>query len=498
MFEVAIPIAFSGGIAAIQSRARCRREPRLLANRDEVERRHRSLEPLERELAGRLRLDVVFDLGVEALRDQDLAGGSLVGQARGEIGHRSDRRVVGAAFEPDLSAGRKAERDACAEVEVVAALLPEGRQLRHFFAERTAEANRPQRGIRHLDRIVEEELDAVALDEADRRVEPADEAADRAVELSEDAHQLLGLDGVDEVRPAAQVGEEHRDLAAVAAKNRLVAGGDDRIGELRREEPPQALEPPELLELRLHALLEGAVEIDELRGLGLDRVVVPLDPEQRLDAGQELVAVERLGNEVVRAGLDRRRLLRADAGREHDHRQHSRLVTLAEAFADNQAVGRRHHHVEQDEIGLGRDGEFERAVAVRCGDDLVPLSLEHRLEQADVLGDVVDDEDPSGLLAHRVPPSQYSFTVATKLGMSTGFERYPSKPAARKRSRSPSIACAVRASTGRKAPRASARSRASASTPPMSGSWMSIRTRSGACSSAASTALSPVVASSVR
>ena len=33
--------------------------------------------------------------------------------------------------------------------------------------------------------------------------------------------------------PAAEVGEEHRDLAAVALQNRLVAGRDDRVGELR-------------------------------------------------------------------------------------------------------------------------------------------------------------------------------------------------------------------------------------------------------------------------
>ena len=46
--------------------------------------------------------------------------------------------------------------------------------------------------------------------------------------------------------------------------------------------------------------------------------------------------------------------------------------------------------------------------------------------------------------------------------------------------------------------RSSARSRRSASTPSMSGSWMSMSTRSGACSAASSTACSPVVASSVR
>jgi hypothetical protein len=43
------------------------------------------------------------------------------------------------------------------------------------------------------------------------------------VELAEHPHQLLGLDGIDEARPPAEVGEEHRDLPAVAPQDRLVA-----------------------------------------------------------------------------------------------------------------------------------------------------------------------------------------------------------------------------------------------------------------------------------
>ena len=81
--------------------------------------------------------------------------------------------------------------------------------------------------------------------------------------------------------------------------------------------------------------------------------------------------------------------------------------------------------------------------------------------------------------------------------MSTGFERYPSKPAAVNRSRSPRIAWAVTASTGIAAVRSSVRSRASASRPSMSGSWMSINTRAGRCSLASVSACPAVDASSV-
>ena len=66
------------------------------------------------------------------------------------------------------------------------------------------------------------------------------EAPDRIVELAEDTHQLLGLDRIDEARPAAKVGEEHRDLPTVAGEDRLVPRRDDHVGELRREEPLQS------------------------------------------------------------------------------------------------------------------------------------------------------------------------------------------------------------------------------------------------------------------
>ena len=246
------------------------------------------------------------------------------------------------------------------------------------------------------------------------------ESADRVVELVQHAHQLLRLDSVDEARPPAEIGEEHRDLAAVALENRLVARGDDRVGELRREEPLQPPQPAELRHLFLHALLERAVELRELRGLRLDRVVVALDPEQRPDAREQLVVVERLRDEVVRAGLDRSRLLLADARGDHDHGQHRGLVVLAQPAADGVAVEPGHHHVEQDQVGLLRVDELESREAVGRGDDVVSVRREHRLEQPHVLGDVVDDEDPARAAQ---PCVQCSSTVAKSSTTSTGFER---------------------------------------------------------------------------
>jgi hypothetical protein len=99
------------------------------------------------------------------------------------------------------------------------------------------------------------------------------------VEFAQHAHELLGLGGVGEARPAAHVREQHRDLPPMAAQDILVAGTDDRVGELRREEAAEPPEPLELLDLHLDALLEGPIQL-------LERVVVTLDPEQRTDADE--------------------------------------------------------------------------------------------------------------------------------------------------------------------------------------------------------------------
>src|SRR4029079_11154871 len=150
---------------------------------------------------------------------------------------RADGRVVGTFLEADLATGRVAERHACAEVEVVATLLTARRPLGHLVTQRAPQPYASRRRVRYLDGIVEEELNAVPLDEADRCVESPDETADRVVELAEHAHQLLPLAGVDEGPPAAQVDEDHRDLPPMAAQDRLVARRDDRFCQLGREEP---------------------------------------------------------------------------------------------------------------------------------------------------------------------------------------------------------------------------------------------------------------------
>ena len=138
---------------------------------------------------------------------------------------------------------------------------------------------------------------------------------------------------------------------------------------------------------------------------------------------EQLVAVERLRDEVVGTGGDRRGLLGALARREHDHGKHRRRLLLAELPADGEAVGWGHHHVEQHEVRLGGDGQLERSEPVRGRDDVVALTLEHGLQEAHVLRHVVDDEDPPGAAVHRLPPSQWRLTASRRSAMFTGFER---------------------------------------------------------------------------
>jgi hypothetical protein len=152
--------------------------------------------------------------------------------------------------------------------------------------------------------------------------------------------------------------------------------------------------------------------------------VVPLDAQKGAHAREQLVVIERLLDEVVGSRLDRPRLVLSDARGDHDHRQHRRLLVRAQALAHRIAVEPGHEDVEQHQIRLLGFHDRECFGAVARGDDVVPLRREHRLEQAHVLGDVVDDEDLARCLrAHPEPPSQKRRTVSISSSTSTGLER---------------------------------------------------------------------------
>ena len=154
-------------------------------------------------------------------------------------------------------------------------------------------------------------------------------------------------------REAAQVAEHDHDLAPVALQERLVARSRHEVGELRRKEAAQPADP---LQLRRPARARAApargstsASSAACRSIG---VVVALDPQRGTRRAQQLALVERLGQEVVGAGLDRALdLLLVAAGGDHHDRQEGRRGRLADPPAHLVAVDAGHHDVEQDEVG---------------------------------------------------------------------------------------------------------------------------------------------------
>ena len=124
--------------------------------------------------------------------------------------------------------------------------------------------------------------------------------------------------------------------------------------------------------------------------------MVALHPQEGADAGEELGLVERLRQEVVGAGVEGLLLLLAAArGDRHDRQERGRGVR-AQPAAELIAAHTGHDDVGEDEVGRLRKHFRERLLPRARADDLVARGNEDRLEKADVLGLVVDGEDPPG------------------------------------------------------------------------------------------------------
>src|SRR5206468_804158 len=240
-----------------------RASSRLAPEADDVERGDGLREALEREAAQVLHLDEVLDRAEDALGDEDLPGLRLAAEPRREVRHRADRAVVHPPLEANRADRGVALGDADAEVELVAALLPFHEQLIHAPAHHRGHPDRALGRVRDGHGVVEKDHHAVAGEALERALVLEDEAAHLCVILAEHAHHLLGLGGLGERREAAQVEEDHGDLAAVSAEGVLSVAADDQLRELGREEALETLEALELGKLLLDELLEGPVRLRE-------------------------------------------------------------------------------------------------------------------------------------------------------------------------------------------------------------------------------------------
>ena len=114
-------------------------------------------------------------------------------------------------------------------------------------------------------------------------------------------------------------------------------------------------------------------------------------PQQRAEAGEQRLVLDRLGEEIIGAGLEPAHpvLLLAQGG-DHDDRNMGGLGRLPEPTADLEAVHARHHDVEQHDVGALGLHLVERFLAALGGDDLVILGSQFRLEQANIDENVID------------------------------------------------------------------------------------------------------------
>ena len=115
-------------------------------------------------------------------------------------------------------------------------------------------------------------------------------------------------------------------------------------------------------------------------------------PEQGPQARQQLVEIEGLGQVVVGPGVEPGDPVGGlGAGGEHQDR---RAVVLEPQDATHrQPIDGRHHHVEDDDIGVLLTDDGERTSAVDRGEDLVALQVEGAGERISDGAVVVDQED---------------------------------------------------------------------------------------------------------
>ena len=177
----------------------------------------------------------------------------------------------------------------------------------HALAHRDRHAYGALGGIRHGNRVVEEDHHPVAGEALEGAVVRKDQLAHLGVVLAEHAHHLLGLGRLGEGGEASQVEEHDGDLAPVGLQGIVGAARHDELGELRREEALEAAELLELAHLLLDAPLERPVPLGALLGEPLHGVVEVLDPQHRLDAGHQRRLVHRLRQVLVAARLEARR-----------------------------------------------------------------------------------------------------------------------------------------------------------------------------------------------
>ena len=161
------------------------------------------------------------------------------------------------------------------------------------------------------------------------------------------------------------------------------------------QEPLEPADAFELAELLPHALLERPVPLRELSRLRLHRIVQGLDPQHRLDPGHQGGLVDGLRQVFVAARLEAGDdVLGVGFGGDRDDRHERERRIRFDPPADFHPVHLGHHDIQQDQVRLLRSRERQGFFAVGGREDLIPVGGEAGLEDVQVHGVVVRDENP--------------------------------------------------------------------------------------------------------
>jgi len=273
---------------------------------------------------------------------------------------------------------------------VVAALAAD---LRQAAGNQLVRIDRPHQVVRHaeVERTHDDVVVALLGDEQDRQEARAFQRA----QLRAEAERVVVLEiGVDDDQLEIALGRlEERGLRighAGDVGDRLQRAGDAL---LRGAAPVDEEDVARLVaEIGVQPLLQR-------NGAGGGRahaqlVRQRLQPHEALDARHELEVVDRLGEEVVRAGLQAPHAVGGLVERRHhdDGDMGGARIGL-QPLADLETVDAGHHDVEQDEIDLRALADGQRIVAVLGRQHVEIFGEQPRFEQLHIGRNVVDDED---------------------------------------------------------------------------------------------------------
>src|SRR4051794_16446230 len=197
---------------------------------------------------------------------------------------------------------------------------------------------------------------------------------------------------------ATHVGDE--DLDGVRLRERVVAPDLVEHALARDDDALVAHQVLQQLELALGEL-DVAIATADLVGVGVELEVAGdqrrraprrAPPQQRAQAGQQLLALEGLDEVVVGARVEAldARLDRVARG-EHEDRH---VVGRAQPARDLDAVELRQPEVEDHEVGVVGGGLVERRLAVAGDAHVVAVQAQGALEDLGDLVVVLDDEHP--------------------------------------------------------------------------------------------------------